>query len=267
MRTLLLASAWALALVLSGPLVLAANDGPALTRVAYTDSHIPDLSCSTVYGCEVILQVGERLRLASLTDDRWTARVADSGSPTTAPRILIAPTVADEPALDGPGRQTLRTAMHVLTDRREYVIDLRATGRAEQHRLGFTYDDAPAVVVRRFDPVDLATSAPTASPAIEPQAETPPLDPARMDFGWRVTGDAALRCVAAFSYGSQLWCKLPIDQPRVPSAYLVDGPKDLPLNAHVVAERYLVVDSVTGPVDLILGGAKQLKSRIARVRE
>ena len=57
-----LSLALALALSLFGPPVLAANDGPALTRVAYDDSRIPTLLCSTVYGCEIILQVGERLR-------------------------------------------------------------------------------------------------------------------------------------------------------------------------------------------------------------
>jgi hypothetical protein len=265
MRRLRFAGAAVLLAVSIAAPVLAANDGPALTRIAYNDSRIPTLVCSTVYGCELILQVGERLRLASLMDDRWTAKVAAAGTETTSPRILIAPSVADQPASDSDARAPLRTSLHALTDRREYVIDLRATAAAEQHRLGFTYTDAPAVVVRTLDNVPDATV--TAVPVVAPQSETPPLDPARMDFGWKTTGDATLRCVTVFSYGDQLWCRMRSDLTRVPSAYYADGTKDLPLNTHVVAQRYLVVDGVTSPVALVLGGSKSVRATIVRAHE
>jgi hypothetical protein len=249
---------------------VAMNDGPALTRIPYDTARIPILTCSTGAGCELILQLSERLRLVSLMDDRWTARVADPGSATTAPRILIAPSIAEEP--DGSGhRRALETALHAITDRREYVVDLRATDRFETHRLGFTYRDAPAsvVLVQPDPPPNLGGVANDATPvpAESPLAETPPLDPTRMDYGWKQTGDQALRCVALFSYGSQMWCKLSVDQPRVPSAYIVDGTRLLPVNAHTVAERYVVIDTVAAPLRLVLAGSPPLSSTIVRARE
>jgi len=253
--------------LLSSP-AIAADDGPGITHVTYSESRIPTLACSTVYGCEVILQTGDRLRFASLMDDRWTAKVTDAGSASTPPRILIAPSVADQPASNSDARQPLRTSLHALTGNREYVVNLVATPSSVQHRIVFQDDATPAVIVRAMDrsalqPNDQATAV----PVVAPESETPPLDPARMDFGWKTTGDAALRCVTVFSYGNQLWCKMPLALTHVPNAYYSDGRKDLPLNSHVVAQRYLVVDALTSPVALEIGGAKSARAVIERARE
>jgi hypothetical protein len=266
MSRLRFVSATVLLGLLSSP-AIAANDAPGITRVAYSESRIPTLSCSTVYGCEVILQGGDRLRFASLMDDRWTAKVTDAGNGTTPPRILIAPSVPDQPASDSEARQPLRTALHALTGNREYVVNLIATGASVQHRLAFQDDTTPAVVVRAMPGGVPPDAVATAVPVVAPESETPPLDPSRMDFGWKVTGDASLRCVTAFSYGSQLWCKMPQDLTRVPNAYYSDGRKDLPLNSHVVAQRYLVVDGLTSPVALEIGGSKSARATIVRARE
>lgn len=239
-----------------------ANDGPEMTRVPYASSRVPTLLCSTIYGCEIILEVGEQLRLASLNDDRWSAKVESAGTATGAARILIVPGVADQPAADGLGRQPLQTAFHALTDRREYVVDLRATGVAVEHRLGFVYD-APAVVVRA-PAQDPALASATPVPVAVPRAETPPLDPARMNFGWRVSGSPEIRCAAVFSYGEQVWCALPAGLARTPIAYYADGRKDEPLNTHVVAQRYLVVDSLMAPIALELGGSHAARAVIER---
>jgi len=262
-RTQTVAVALLLSLV-SAP-VIAANDGPGITHVTYSESRIPTLTCSTVYGCEVILQMGDRLRFASLMDDRWTAKVTDAGGAASPPRLLIVPSVADQPASDSEARQPLRTSLHALTGNREYVVNLVATASTVQHRIAFQDDTTPAVLVRALQAAP--DVAPTAIPVVAPESETPPLDPARMDFGWKMTGDAQLRCVAVFSYGDQLWCKLPVDLTRVPNAYYADGRKELPLNSHVVAQRYLVVDGLTSPVALEIGGAKSVRAVIARARE
>jgi hypothetical protein len=226
----------------------AANDGPELTRVPYNSTRIPLLACSVVLGCEIVLQAGEQLRLASLNDDRWSAKVVDQASP------------------DGIGRQPLQTAFHALTDHREYVINLRAIAASEQHRLGFTYDDGPAVIVRAPAPIAAGPQA-TAVPVVAPESETPPLDPARIDFGWKATGSPEIRCSAVFSYDRQLWCKLPPQIARTPVAYYADGKKDEPLNTHMVAQRYLVVDSLAAPIALELGGAHSARVVIERARE
>jgi hypothetical protein len=255
-------------LVLAAPPAMAADDGTGITHVTYSESRIPTLTCSTIYGCEVILQTGDRLRFASLMDDRWTAKVTDAGSVSTPPRILIAPSGADQPASDSEARQPLRTSLHALAGNREYVVNLVATSLSVQHRIVFQYDTTPAIVVRAMDRGTSAPDAqPTAVPFVAPESETPPLDPARMDFGWKTTGAAALRCVTVFSYGNQLWCKMPADLTRVPNAYYSDGRKDLPLNAHVVAQRYLVVDGLTSPVALEIRGAKSARAVIERARE
>ena len=252
---------------LLGAPATAANDGPGITRVSYSESRIPTLSCSTVYGCEVILPPGDRLRFASLMDDRWTAKVTAAGNSTAPPRILIVPSVADQPASDSEARRPLRTSLHALTGNREYVVNLNATSASVQHRLAFQDDNAPAVVVRAMNPSDAPDAAATAVPVMLPQSETPPLDPARMDFGWKTTGDSTLRCITAFSYGNQLWCKLPQDLTHIPNAYYADGRRDLPLNSHVVAQRYLVVDGLTSPVALEIGGSKSARAVIVRARE
>jgi hypothetical protein len=253
----------------------AMNDGPGLTRVPYDTSQVPLLTCSVGAGCEVILGVGERLKVATLMDDRWTARVEDPGSADTAPRIVISPSVADE--VDEAGhRKPLMTQFHAVTleTKREYVVNLQATSRFETHRLGFTYKSAPAqvIVVQRDLPmlprldgsIAAAGGDATPVPVESPISETPPLDPARMDFGWQQTGDAGIRCVTVFSYGSQIWCKMRSNLLRVPSAYIVDGSKLEPVNAHPVAQRYLVVDSVIAPLRLVLAGSPQLTVTIQR---
>lgn len=244
----------------------AANDGPELTRIPYNSARIPLLACSVVLGCEIVLEAGEQLRLASLNDDRWSAKVVDAGSASTAARVLIQPSIFDQASPDGIGRQPLQTAFHALTDRREYVINLRAIAASEQHRLGFTYDDDPAVIVRALAP---AVAAPQATPVavVPPESETPPLDPARLDFGWKATGSPEIRCSAVFSYDHQVWCKLPSQIARTPVAYYADGKKDEPLNTHIVAQRYLVVDSLAAPIALELGGSHSARVVIERTRE
>ena len=244
----------------------AANDGPELTRVPYNSTRIPLLACSVALGCEIVLQAGEQLRLASLNDDRWSAKVVDAGSTGTAARVLIQPSVFDQASPDGIGRQPLQTAFHALTDHREYVINLRAIAASEQHRLGFTYDDGPAVIVRAPAPIAAGPQA-TAVPVVAPESETPPLDPARIDFGWKATGSPEIRCSAVFSYDRQVWCKLPPQIARTPVAYYADGKKDEPLNTHMVAQRYLVVDSLAAPIALELGGAHSARVVIERARE
>ena len=238
--------------------------------MSYNSARIPLLACSVALGCEIVLEPGEQLLLASLNDDRWSAKVVDAGSAGSSPRVLIQPSVFDQASPDGIGRQPLQTSFHALTDRgpnggrREYVVNLRAIAASEQHRLGFS-DDTPAVIVRVAAPV--ADPQATAVPVVPPQSETPPLDPARLDFGWKATGSPEIRCVAVFSYGYQLWCKLPSQVTRTPLAYYPDGKKDEPLNPHIVAQRYLVVDSLAAPIALELGGSHSARVIIERTRE
>jgi hypothetical protein len=264
-RSIILAAMFAIA----APAAAAPGDGPGLTRVPYNSPHVPILACSTAYGCELILQPGEQLRLVSLMDDRWTAKVVDPGSGVTAPRILIAPTAADEQDPDGAGRRALRTSIHALSDRREYIIDLEATSRLEHHRLGFTYGDSPAVAIVTRSMTDQIHPVPeeTAVALVDPQSETPPLDPSRMDFGWRQTGDSQLRCTGLFSYGYQLWCKLSVSEDRMPSAYGIDREHRLPLNVHTVAERYVVIDNPIASVELVIGGSHTYRAQITRAPE
>jgi hypothetical protein len=249
------------ALSVSLALTIAASvDGPGLRRVPYDASHPPTLVCSTKFGCEVILEPGERLRIASIFDDRWTAKVADDGASGMAPRVLIGPTVADEDNGRG-GRQPLRTSLKMLTTKREYVVELVSSPLYQEHRLGFTYRDSPGVVVR------IETPPPIAAPTSRPE-DTSALDPADMDFGWRATGDAAVRCVGTpFSVGSQLWCKLPEDVSDKPAAYKLDGKKLVPVPFHFVGKRYIVIDAVVSPIQLVLGGSHEHVATITRAHE
>jgi hypothetical protein len=236
-------------------------DGPGLRRVPYDALRPPTLTCSTKYGCEVVLEPGERLRIASLFDDRWTAKVADDGTSGMAPRVLLGPTAADEDDGHG-GRQPLRTSLELLTTKREYVVELQSSGRYEQHRLGFTYRQLPAVVVRLEPPPRSAPTVPT------PPEEGFMVEPSRMDFGWKAVGDPAVRCVGTpFSIGSQLWCKLPADATDKPAAYRLDGSTRVPLPFHFVGQRYLVVDAPIWPVQLVVGGSQERVVTITRAPE
>jgi hypothetical protein len=240
-----------------------ASDGPGLRRVPYNASAPPVLTCSTKYGCEVILQPGERLRIASLFDSRWTAKVADDGSTGMAPRVLIGPTLATDD--DGHGRHLpLRTSLDMLTTKREYVVRLVATSAYEEHRLGFTYrDDAPVVI--HVEPPAMPESAPVPSPT--PSEEMAALDPAQMDFGWRAQGEGERTCVGVFSVGSQVWCKLPEGVNDAPAAYQVDGRKLVPIASHEVGKRWVVIDVPTSPIALVWGGSHEQTVRIVRARE
>jgi Conjugal transfer protein len=251
----------ALAMLAAALSIAASADGPGLRRVPYDAARPPTLTCSTKYGCELVLEPGERLRLASLFDDRWTAKVADDGASGMAPRVLIGPTAADEDDGHG-GRQPLRTSLELLTTKREYVVELQSSGRYEQHRLGFTYRQLPAVVVR-VEPPPPVLLAVTARPD-----EGTAVDPSLMDFGWKAEGDPAVRCVGTpFSIGSQLWCKLPADATEKPTAYRVDGSRRVPLPFHFVGQRYIVIDAPVWPVALVVGGSHERVATITRARE
>jgi hypothetical protein len=238
-------------------------DGPGLRRVPYDAARPPTLVCSTKFGCEVILEPGERLRIASIFDDRWTAKVADDGATGMAPRVLIGPTIADEDSGHGAARQPLRTSLKMLTTKREYVVELVSTAAYQEHRLGFTYRDAPGVFVRIETPPPLVAPAPSPRPD-----EASALDPSTMDFGWRASGDPAVRCVGTpFSIGNQVWCKLPENLNEKPAAYKLDGKKLVPVPFHFVATRYIVIDATVSPIELVLGGSQEHVATIVRARE
>ncbi len=234
-------------------------DGPGLRRVPYDAATPPRLSCSARAGCEVVLQPGERMTFAAAVDDRWSVVPADDGASGMAPRVLLRPAAADEPDGRG-GRRRLRSWLTVLTTRREYVIGLEASSADQYHRLGFTYRENAGAAVRSAAP----TSAPSASVIAPLGGEV--VSREAVDVAWSATGDPAVRCAKPpFSIGKQVWCELPGATPVMPAAFAIDGRRLVPVPFHVADGRYLVVDALVSPIELVVGGSPRQTAIITRV--
>lgn len=219
--------------------------------------------CSLAYGCEIDLPAGEKLRDVRMIGEGMVAQVVASGDTSTANMgavIEVLPTSEFSTAADG-AMQPVTGRVVILTTRREYNVIVDASETQSVNRLVFTGRQNHGVVIP-MPPPTRAVDPPTRA-----AGEALPIDPSQMDFGWRMEGDASMRCVTVFSTRGQIWCKMPVTLDDVPSAYYDDGKLKAPLNARVVAQHYLVVDSVHSPILLEIGGGHPRELRIIRGRE
>jgi hypothetical protein len=221
-----------------------------------------NLPCSTAYGCEVVVEC-DPLKDVSLTNARIVARTVGTGDDGLPARVQLLPTSAFMQDANSIMQPVSAKLSIVTMSGRELDVVVDAVDIPVVNRLVFgCANQEPSIVhvamTRSGGEVDGVGGGD------QPNGETTPLDPTKMDFGWTSTG--SIRCVTAFSVGLQLWCKMPSTTVDIPSVYFDDGKLKIPANARVVGGSYLVIENGGAQRSILLeiGGGDPRSGHIVR---
>jgi type IV secretion system protein VirB9 len=214
----------------------------ALYQVYTAPGHVTDIA----------LQEGERLvgagPVAAGDTARWIIGDTTSGSgASTRVHILVKPTRGD-----------LATNLVINTDRRTYLLELKATPRTWMASVSWTYPVDQLIALQRGSATELETQPIAAGVEIE-----------RLQFRYRLHGDRApWRPVRAYDDGSRVYIEFPagIAQAEMPPLFVVgaDG-RSAELVNYRVRGRHMIVDRLFGAAELRLGAERrQQRVRIER---
>ena len=214
----------------------------ALYQVYTAPGHVTDIA----------LQEGERLvgagPVAAGDTARWIIGDTTSGSgASTRVHILVKPTRGD-----------LATNLVINTDRRTYLLELKATPRTWMASVSWTYPVDQLIALQRGSVAEFAAQPIAAGVEIE-----------RLKFRYRIHGDRApWRPVRAYDDGSRVYIEFPagIAQAEMPPLFVVgaDG-RSAELVNYRVRGRHMIVDRLFGAAELRLGAERrQQRVRIER---
>lgn len=200
------------------------------------DPHIPQMQCSTTYGCEVDLPPGETLKNVVISDPRFQGQLLSDGTDTPA-SYKVLPSLVDA---DANSAAPLRAQLDMLTNVREYHVVLVASSRL-----------MPATIAYR-EPGRVVATVVSSTNQVGGSAEATAVDPKAMDFGWTSKGTNGLACVTVFDLAQrgQLWCKLPATVLAGPSVYIMQNGARESADARMIQGNYLVIDTLASPVSL-----------------
>lgn len=203
---------------------------------------------------DIILQEGETLSdtgaVAAGDTVRWVIGEASSGTGATRrTHILVKPT--------DPG---LKTNLVINTDRRTYHVEIRSTAATYMASVGWSYPQDELIAVKaRIE---------AASQIAATQVQVG-IDPAKLDFSYRITGDTPpWRPAEVFDDGAKTYLLFPdsIAQSELPPLFLIGDKNKAELVNYRVSGRYIIVDRLIGVAELRLGTARQQIVRIERTR-
>ncbi len=142
-----------------------------------------------------------------------------------------------------------RTNMTVVTDKRTYMFDLRAGGKAglPLYALKFSYPDLPPVTVA------LPTGQPGVTIASASIPETTASSAERLNFDWKVKGSNKVRPARIFDDGTSLYLSWAADIQLPAILTAVDKGKETPLDYRLTGE-YIVLSPV--PQNIVLRHGK-----------
>jgi len=203
---------------------------------------------------DIMLQEGETLSdtgaVAAGDTVRWVIGEAASGSgPGRRTHILIKPT--------DPG---IRTNLVINTDRRTYHVELSSTPATYMASVGWSYPQDELIAVRAR--IEAATAV------ANTQVQTG-IDPARLDFGYRLKGaNPPWQPIQVFDDGAKTYLLFPetIAQSELPPLFLIGDKNKAELVNYRVSGRFIVVDRLFTVAELRLGTKKQQIVRIERTR-
>lgn len=220
---------------------------------AYAPGSLYQVTAAVGRVTAIQLQQGESLSdtgaVAAGDTVRWVIGEAASGSGSSRrTQILVKPT--------DPG---LVTNLVINTDRRTYIVELRSTASTYMASVAWSYpQDALIALKARAD-------------AAAHMAETRvagDLDPARLDFGYRLKGDRAdWRPTQVFDDGAKTYILFPatIAQSELPPLFLIGEGGKAELVNYRVSGRYMIVDRLFAVAELRLGTRKAQTVRIERI--
>ncbi len=203
---------------------------------------------------DIALQPGERLAgegaIAAGDTARWIIGESISGAGDQArTHILLKPT-----------RPDLATNLVLHTDRRTYLIELQARPDVYMASVAWRYPHDEALAVARAARQEAAR-----------QAE-PMVDLSRLDFGYRIEGDAApWRPLRAFDDGARVYIEFAqtLDAALLPPLFLrPDGSDAAALVNYRIEGRRLIVDRLFDAAELrLVEGRRDRSVRILRTSD
>ncbi len=230
-----------------------ARDGfvNAVQSYPYTEGALYQVYTAPGHVTDIVLQEGERLTgtgpVAAGDTARWIIGDTTSGAGAgTRVHVLVKPTRSD-----------LSTNLVINTDRRTYLLELRATRATWMASVSWSYP-ADALIALRQRQQAVAEAAPVAGGVA--------LD--RLRFDYRITGDRpAWRPVRVYDDGKQVFIEFPagIAQGEMPPLFAVSPKGDAELVNYRVRGHHMVVDRLFSAAELRLGtGRRQQRVRIER---
>lgn len=202
---------------------------------------------------DIALQEGEALSdtgaVAAGDTVRWVIGEAASGAGAARrTHILVKPT--------DPG---LTTNLVINTDRRTYHVELRSTPATYMASVGWSYPQDELIAIRARQDAAAAVAA--------TQVQTG-IDPARLEFGYRLSGASPpWKPVQVFDDGAKTFVLFPatIAQSELPPLFLIGERNRAELVNYRVAGRYMIVDRLFTVAELRLGIKKPQIVRIERI--
>jgi len=230
-----------------------ARDGfiNAVQTWPYTAGALYQVYTAPGHVTDIMLEPGERLVGAGPVAAGDTARwiIGDTVSGTGAAtriHILVKPTRAD-----------LATNLVINTDRRTYLIELRATRATWMASVSWAYPQDALIALRQ---------AHTANS--EPQSVATGIALDRLRFDYRISGDRpSWRPLRAYDDGSQVYVEFPpdIDQTELPPLFVVGPGGGAEIVNYRVRGRHMIVDRLFDAAELRLGSERrQQRVRIER---
>jgi type IV secretion system protein VirB9 len=186
---------------------------------------------------------------------RWVIGQSESGAGTARrSHVLVKPVSAP-----------LDTNLVIATDRRVYHLELRAADARYAAAVSWRYPQGELIALKT------STDAPAGSaPAPAALAGAPPAPPepdlARLNFGYKLEGEAPWRPLRVFDDGRRTVIDFPANGAELPPLFLLNdrrGTAEL-VNYRVVGKR-VVLDRLIDAAELRLGaGGHQSVVRITR---
>ena len=152
-----------------------------------------------------------------------------------------------------PVRAGLYTSATLVTSRRVYQLALRSGPEegAWYQRVSWTH---PVLVAGGSAPLPASPRVSAATPS--PDTGLPTLDLSRVEFGYRIDGEAAFRPVAVFDDGRFTWFRLPAGLPEMPALFVFAPSGDIDageLVNYLARGRWLVAQRIAPRFVLRLG--------------
>ncbi|WP_247875418.1 P-type conjugative transfer protein TrbG [Ochrobactrum sp. Marseille-Q0166] len=200
---------------------------------------------------DVALQPGETLvgsgPVAAGDTVRWIIGDTESGSGATKQvHILVKPT-----------RPDLQTNLVINTNLRTYHLELRSTEKTYMASVSWQYPADQLIALRRQN-----------AKAAETQAVASGVDISKINFRYRIEGDAApWRPLRAFDDGAKVYIEFPsgIGQGEMPPLFVIGGSGSSELVNYRARQNYYVVDRLFAAAELRLGD-KDTQKRVRIVR-
>jgi len=201
---------------------------------------------------DIMLQDGETLSdtgaVAAGDTVRWVIGEASSGDGAgRQTHILVKPT--------DPG---LSTNLVINTNKRTYHVELRSTRATYMASVGWSYRQDELIAIQHAQETADAKTASQVAVGI---------DPARLNFGYRLTGpDVPWKPAQVFDDGAKSYVLMPegIAQTELPPLFLLGEKNKAELVNYRVSGRYLIIDRLFTVAELRLGTKKQQIVRITR---